>query len=146
MCAVALLRLIASGDFSHRVVRRCAAVLGVGFNAIPLYHQNYAAWIFDAGKKLDAVGAGVIGFLQNVAEDLDVFVALFRRDTLNDDFVDHFLLLLFQSFKTFKPIKSFNTKIPRSALGAAALAPGATGPRLRSRFAQPLQRSMRNVF
>src|SRR6266487_1560415 len=127
MCAVALLRLIASGDFSHRVVRRCAAVLGVGFNAIPLYHQNYAAWIFDAGKKLDAVGAGVIGFLQNVAENLDVFITFFRRDMLNDDFVDHFILLLFHAFKTFKPIKSFNTKIPGSALGAAALAPGAIG-------------------
>ena len=58
------------------------------------------------------MGAGVIGFLQNVAEDLDVFVALFRRDMLNDDFVDHFMLL-FQSLERFN---SFNTKIPPSVL------------------------------
>ena len=63
MPAVALLGLIACRRFSHGVVGRCAAVLGVSFDAVPFDHQNHAARIFDAGEKLDGMGAGVIGFL-----------------------------------------------------------------------------------
>jgi hypothetical protein len=52
---VALPGLIARSRFSHGGVGRCAAVLGVGFDAIPPNHENDAARVFDAGKEVDAV-------------------------------------------------------------------------------------------
>ena len=62
MRAVALLSLVTRSGFSHGVVRRRAAVLGVRFDAVPLDHQNYPARIFDAGEQLNAMSTGVVRF------------------------------------------------------------------------------------
>ena len=82
MTAVAFLGLIARGRFSHGVVGRCAAVPGVGFDVIPRNHENDPARVFDAGKKVDAMRASVVGCLENIAEYFDVLVALLRFDML----------------------------------------------------------------
>jgi hypothetical protein len=88
MPAVAFGRLIFSGEFAHRIVRRRAADARMGFDAVPFHHQDHAARIFDASQKLYAVRAGVISLGKKLAEDLDVFIAFVRRDVLNDDFLD----------------------------------------------------------
>ena len=46
--ASAFLGLIARGRFSHGVVGWCAAMLGVGFDAIPVDHDHDLARVFDA--------------------------------------------------------------------------------------------------
>ena len=61
----------------------------MSFDAVPLDHQNHPARVFNTGEKLDAVGAGVVGFLENVAKNLDILVAFFRLNMLDDDFLDH---------------------------------------------------------
>src|SRR5215467_8456579 len=94
MTAVAFLGLIARGRFSHGVVGRCAAVLSVGFDTVPSYHEHDLAGIFDTGKKVDAVRTSVVSLLENIAEDFDVFVTLLRFDMLGEDLVDHVRLLL----------------------------------------------------
>jgi hypothetical protein len=91
MAADAFLGVIACGRFSHGVVGRRAAVPGVGFDAIPGNHENYPARIFDTGKEVDAVGTGVVGFLENIAEDSDVLVAFLRFDMLGEDLVNHMI-------------------------------------------------------
>ena len=40
-------------------------------------------------KKLDSMGARIIGFFQIFTECADILVALFRRDVLDNDFMDH---------------------------------------------------------
>src|SRR5581483_7809519 len=57
MAAVAFLRLITGGEFAHGVVRRRAAMAGVGFDAVPFDHQNHPARIFDGREQFDRVGA-----------------------------------------------------------------------------------------
>src|SRR5688572_15823909 len=81
--AVALLGLVTCRHFSHRVVGWRAAVLGVCFYAVPFDHHDDPARVFDAGEEFDAMGPGVIGFLQDIAEDFDVLIAFFRRDMLD---------------------------------------------------------------
>jgi len=61
MPAVVFLGLITGGRFPHSVVSRGAAVLCVGFDAVPFNHQHQPARIFNAGEKFNAVGAGVVG-------------------------------------------------------------------------------------
>jgi hypothetical protein len=93
MTAVAFLGLIARGRFSHGVVGRCAAVPGVGFDAIPPDHENDPARVFDAGKEVDAVRTSVVGLLKNIAEYFDVLVAFLRFDILGKDLVNYLDLL-----------------------------------------------------
>lgn len=64
MTAVAFLGLIARGRFAHGVVGRRAAVLSVGFDAVPFNHEHEPARIFDAGEKFNAVGAGVVALFR----------------------------------------------------------------------------------
>ena len=52
-------------------------------------------------KNLMPWAPGVIGFLQDLAEDLDVFIAFFRRDMLDYDFMNHFHPLLGQRIMNF---------------------------------------------
>ena len=78
MRAVALLRLIARCHFSHGVVGRGAAMLRMRFDAVPLNHYDDPTRVLDAGKKLDAVGAGVIRFLQYVRRRLGCTRRVFR--------------------------------------------------------------------
>src|SRR6516165_1970011 len=87
--AVTLGGLVFRRGFSHGVVCRRPANSGVRFDAVPVDHQNHAAWLLDAGKKSDAVGTGIIGLRKNLTEDFNVFVALLRLDMLYDDFVNH---------------------------------------------------------
>jgi hypothetical protein len=94
MSTVAFLRLTARRHFSHGVVGRRTAVSGVRFYAVPFDHQDHPARVFDAGEEFDTMGAGVIGLFQKVAEDPDVLLPLFRRDMLDYDFMNHFVLLL----------------------------------------------------
>ena len=63
MRAVALLSLVTRSDFSHGIVRRRAAVLGVRFDTVPFDHQNDPARVFDAGEYLNAMGAPVVCIL-----------------------------------------------------------------------------------
>jgi hypothetical protein len=42
------------------------------------------------------MGAGIVRLGEKLAEDFNVLVALFRRDLLNDDFVNHGVLLAFR--------------------------------------------------
>ena len=63
MAAVAFLGLIARSGFAHGGVGRRAAVLSVGFDAVPLDHEYDPSRIFDAGEEFDAVRPGVVGFL-----------------------------------------------------------------------------------
>ena len=93
MTAVAFLGLIAGGRFSHGVMGWCAAVLSVGFDAVPSNHENDSAGVFDAGKEFDVVRTGIVSLIENIAEDFDVFVALLRFDMLGEDLVDHVHLL-----------------------------------------------------
>src|SRR5206468_13079352 len=87
--AVALGGLVFGCHFSHGIIRGRATNLRVRFDAVPVDHQNHAARVLDAGKKFDAVGAGIVGLRKNLTEDLDVFVAFLRLDMLYDDFVNH---------------------------------------------------------
>jgi hypothetical protein len=74
--AVAFLGLVARGHFSHGVVGRRATMLRVRLHAIPLDHQDHPTRVFDAGEESYPVGAGIIRLLQEITENLDVFVAL----------------------------------------------------------------------
>jgi hypothetical protein len=70
------------------------SVLRVRFDAVPFDYEHDPAWIFDTGKEFYTVGAGVVGVLQRLAENLDILVAPRRIDGLNGDFVNHDFLLL----------------------------------------------------
>ena len=48
-------------------------------------------------EKLDAVRAGIIRLGENVAKNFDVLVALLRLNMLDDDFLDHRMLLMTQT-------------------------------------------------
>src|SRR5262249_17201246 len=140
VAAVAFLGLIARGRFSHGVVGRCATMLSVGFDTVPSNHENDSAGVFDAGKEFDLVRTCIVSLLENIAEDVDVFVALLRFDMLGEDLVDHVYLpftnrwcldlklrrsesltIPFKSAGPLRPFKQFNTKLPCLLVWMASL-------------------------
>src|SRR5262249_45562566 len=100
MTAVAFLGLIAGGRFSHGVMGRCAAVLSVGFDAVPSNHENDSAGVFDTRKEFDVVRTGIVSLLEDMAEDFDVFWAFSRLYML-----DKLLLSLCRSFSGWVRIR-----------------------------------------